>query len=282
MKRCGVAPGEPTVALARAVDASPHLRFSGLMAWEGHTVSMAEHEIRRDEIVKAIGRLTGAADAVRAAGLPVDIVSCGGSGTYLHAAPQPGITEVQAGGATMGDGFYRALESPVEPALTLLTTVTSRPAEDRIVIDAGRRAIDPSQKAADRPRRRGRAGDQVLGRARRHGTRRTERNGRASATASSWRSITPTRRCISTNRSSASVTASSPPSGRWPAGAGCSKTAAVIVCGGAGRWRCHQTFLGLGSSLPVEMLTCAQHRGCFGEELTYRSDNQGIGRNDVA
>jgi D-serine deaminase-like pyridoxal phosphate-dependent protein len=147
MKRCGVAPGEPTVALAKAVDASPHLRFSGLMAWEGHTVSMDEHEMRRDEIVKAIGRLTGAAEAVRAAGLPVDIVSCGGSGTYLHAAPQPGITEVQAGGATMGDGFYRALESPVEPALTLLTTVTSRPAEDRIVVDAGRRAIDPSQKA---------------------------------------------------------------------------------------------------------------------------------------
>jgi D-serine deaminase-like pyridoxal phosphate-dependent protein len=146
MQRCGVAPGEPTVELARIVDASPNLRFAGVMAWEGHTVSMADHETRREEIVKAIGKLTGAADAVRAAGLAVDIVSCGGSGTYLHTAPQPGVTEVQAGGATMGDGFYRALESPVEPALTLIATVTSRPAEDRIVIDAGRRAIDPSQK----------------------------------------------------------------------------------------------------------------------------------------
>lgn len=147
MKRCGVAPGEPTVELAKVVDTSPNLRFAGVMAWEGHTVSMADHGIRREEIVKAIGRLTGAADAVRAAGMPVEIVSCGGSGTYLHAAPQPGVTEVQAGGATMGDGFYRALESPVEPALTLVTTVTSRPTEDRIIIDAGRRAIDPSQKA---------------------------------------------------------------------------------------------------------------------------------------
>ncbi|MGH2618408.1 MAG: DSD1 family PLP-dependent enzyme [Thermomicrobiales bacterium] len=146
MKRCGVAPGEPTIALAQIVDASPHLRFAGLMAWEGHTVSMADHEFRRDEIKKAIGRLTGAAAAVRAAGLPVDIVSCGGSGTYLHAAPQPGITEVQAGGATMGDGFYRDLEARVEPALTLMTTVTSRPTEDRLILDAGRRAIDPSQK----------------------------------------------------------------------------------------------------------------------------------------
>ncbi len=147
MKRCGVAPGEATIGLATMVDASPNLRFAGLMAWEGHTVSMSDHQTRREEIVKAIGRLTGVADAVRGAGLPVDIVSCGGSGTYLHAALQPGITEVQAGGATMGDGFYRDLESPVEPALTLMTTVTSRPTEDRLILDAGRRAIDPSQKA---------------------------------------------------------------------------------------------------------------------------------------
>ena len=147
MKRCGVAPGEPTIALAKMVDASSNLRFAGLMAWEGHTASMKDHPTRREEIQKAIGRLTTAADAVRNAGLPVAIVSCGGSGTYLHAVPQPGITEVQAGGATMGDGFYRDLEAQVEPALTLLTTVTSRPTEDRLILDAGRRAIDPSQKA---------------------------------------------------------------------------------------------------------------------------------------
>jgi D-serine deaminase-like pyridoxal phosphate-dependent protein len=146
MQRCGVAPGEPTIALAKMVDASPHLRFAGLMAWEGHTVSMTDHPARREEIKKAVGRLTGAADAVRAAGLPVEIVSCGGGGTYVHAVNQPGITEIQAGGATMGDGFYRDLEAQVEPALTLLTTVTSRPTEDRLILDAGRRAIDPSQK----------------------------------------------------------------------------------------------------------------------------------------
>jgi D-serine deaminase-like pyridoxal phosphate-dependent protein len=147
MKRCGVAPGEATVTLAKTVAASPHLRFAGLMAWEGHTVSMTDHDQRRDEIAQAIARLTGAAEEVRAAGLPVEIVSCGGSGTYLHAAPQPGITEVQAGGATMGDGFYRDLGATIEPALTLLTTVTSRPTADRVIVDAGRRAIDPSQKA---------------------------------------------------------------------------------------------------------------------------------------
>lgn len=167
MKRGGVAPGEPTVELARIVAASPHLRFAGLMSWEGHTVSMSDHEPRRAEIAAAIGRLTASADACRVAGLPVEIVSCGGSGTYLHAAKQPGITEVQAGGATMGDGFYRALEARVEPALTLLTTVTSRPTADRVIVDAGRRAVDPSQFA---PTARGIDGVNAIRFSAEHGT----------------------------------------------------------------------------------------------------------------
>ena len=148
MKRCGVAPGEPTVALAKIVDTSPHLRFSGLMAWEGHATSIA------DTRNPTRGDHEGDRPADRGGGClsaPPDCPSI--SSPAAAAAPifiprrQPGITEVQAGGATMGDGYYRALESPVEPALTLLTTVTSRPAEDRIIVDAGRRAIDPSQKA---------------------------------------------------------------------------------------------------------------------------------------
>jgi D-serine deaminase-like pyridoxal phosphate-dependent protein len=147
MNRCGIAPGDPAVTLALAVAASPHLRFAGVMAWEGHAPAIADPDARREEIVRAIGELTDTARMCRDAGLPVEIVSCGGSGTYLHTARQPGITEVQAGGATMGDGYYRKLGSPVEPALTLMATVTSRPAEDRVVLDSGRRAVDPSQHA---------------------------------------------------------------------------------------------------------------------------------------
>ena len=158
MNRCGVAPGEPTVELARRVADARHLRFAGLMAWEGHAVSMADHEPRQREIAAAVGRLVETAKACRAVGLPVGIVSCGGSGTYLHAARQAGITEIQAGGATLGDFWYRELESPVEPALTLMAGVTSRPAADRIVVDIGRKSVDPSLRV---PRPRGIEG--VLG-----------------------------------------------------------------------------------------------------------------------
>ena len=54
------------------------------------------------------------------------------------------MTEVQAGGGIFGDPAYRAAGIPVEPALTLLSTVISRPTPTRIVLDFGRKQIDPS------------------------------------------------------------------------------------------------------------------------------------------
>src|SRR5258706_8947084 len=35
MRRCGIAPGEPALALAKAISASPNLRFAGLHAYHG-------------------------------------------------------------------------------------------------------------------------------------------------------------------------------------------------------------------------------------------------------
>ncbi len=147
MDRCGIAPGEAAVRLAEAVAAAPNLRFAGVMAWEGHAVAVFDHPARRDVIERAIASLVETAEACRAAGLPVEIVSCGGSGTYLYAASQPGITEIQAGGATLGDFFYRELESPAEPALSLMAQVTSRPTAERIILDFGRKTVDPSLRA---------------------------------------------------------------------------------------------------------------------------------------
>ncbi|CAA9539039.1 MAG: low-specificity D-threonine aldolase [uncultured Thermomicrobiales bacterium] len=167
MERCGVAPGAASLELARRIADTPNLRFAGLMAWEGHATSLAEHGPRRAEIAAAVGRLVETAEACRAAGLPVGIVSCGGSGTYLHAARQTGITEVQAGGATLGDFWYRELESPVEPALALMAGVTSRPTADRIVVDAGRKSVDPSLRV---PRPRGLDGVRAIAFSAEHGT----------------------------------------------------------------------------------------------------------------
>ncbi len=139
MNRAGVEPGEPVVALARRVAASPGLRFAGLMGWEGGGIAGLRDPVEKRRAVEAaVGRLTESADRCRAAGLPVAIVSCGGTGTYWIAAKLPGVTEVQAGGGVLGDAHYRTNYGvDLECALTILTTVVSRPTPTRVVCDAG-------------------------------------------------------------------------------------------------------------------------------------------------
>ncbi len=144
MGRAGVADADRAVALAREIVDLPNVRFAGMMAWEGHAVAIADDTEREREIRASVGRLLSAVEAVRNDGIPVEIVSCGGTGTFVTASGIPGITEVQAGGGIFGDAFYRKLGVPVQPALSLQVIVTSRPAPDRIVFDAGRKALDPT------------------------------------------------------------------------------------------------------------------------------------------
>jgi len=147
MNRAGVEPGAPTVELAQQIAGLEDVRFEGLMTWEGHTMAMPDRDQRIAEIRAAIGRFLDTAEQVRAAGVPVQILSCGGTGTFLTSSELAGITEGQAGGGIFGDLMYRALDIPVEGALSVLVTVTSRPAPDRFLIDAGRKTIDPSAQA---------------------------------------------------------------------------------------------------------------------------------------
>lgn len=137
MERAGVLPGAPTVELARLAHETPGLRLRGLMTWEGHTLASADPEEKRRGIHKSIGQLLETVEACRQAGLPVEIVSCGGSGTHLITTTIPGITEIQAGGGIFGDMAYQGWGAATEPALFVQSMVTSRPTPQRIIIDAG-------------------------------------------------------------------------------------------------------------------------------------------------
>lgn len=144
MNRCGADPGPAVLALAKAITAAEGLRFAGLMAWEGHVLSIKDGGERSSEIKKACNVLVGEANALRAAGYPVEIVSAGGTGTYLTSSGVEGITEIEAGGGIWGDAWYLELGANVKPALSLLTQVVSRPTPTRLIVDAGRKTIDPS------------------------------------------------------------------------------------------------------------------------------------------
>lgn len=150
MDRAGVLPGEPTLALARHIEATPGLRLRGLMAWEGHTLVHPDPEQKRRGVEESVGLLLETADRCRRAGLPIEIVSCGGSGTYQITAAIPGVSEIQAGGGIFGDVTYQGWGVPFEPALFVQSMVTSRPTPQRVILDAGFKTL-PRGFALPRP-----------------------------------------------------------------------------------------------------------------------------------
>jgi D-serine deaminase-like pyridoxal phosphate-dependent protein len=141
MARCGVAAGEPTLEFARKVSKTPGVKLAGLMGWEGHATAVTDVCAREETIRTAVGQLISTAELCREFGIPIDIVSAGGTATYMQSTTIAGVTEVQAGGGVYGDRTYVGRwGAPVEIALNLLVTVISRPTPTRIVTDAGRKA----------------------------------------------------------------------------------------------------------------------------------------------
>ncbi|HEY4310403.1 MAG TPA: DSD1 family PLP-dependent enzyme [Pirellulales bacterium] len=143
LARVGVLPGRAALTLAGQIVESPGLELAGIMGYEGHLLTVNDAHEKGSAIRAALRDLTESAESIRRAGMPCDIVSCGGTGSYLYAVEQPGITEIQAGGAIFMDAFYRnrCQISDLAYAMTVLTTIVSRPTPDRAIIDAGRKSL---------------------------------------------------------------------------------------------------------------------------------------------
>jgi D-serine deaminase-like pyridoxal phosphate-dependent protein len=142
MGRAGLQPGPAVLALAETIAQTDGVRLAGVEGWEAHTTQIVDQREKSDAIAKAVGVLSDTANTLRAAGFPIEIVSCGGTGTYQITVEQPGVTEVQAGGGILGDVRYRTKYHVDHPySLTVMSTVISRPSARRIVCDAGKKAM---------------------------------------------------------------------------------------------------------------------------------------------
>ena len=137
MGRAGVRSAGAAVALAEAI-VEAGAEFAGVMGYEGHILTVWPEEEKVDTIRAAIGGLVAAAEAIRAASIPVGIVSCGGSGSYEISSEIEGVTEIQAGGGCLMDQFYRDMcHIDLRNALFLVAAVNSRPTPDRAILDVG-------------------------------------------------------------------------------------------------------------------------------------------------
>jgi D-serine deaminase-like pyridoxal phosphate-dependent protein len=137
MQRCGVAPDEPALALAQRVASLPGLYLAGIMGYEGHAVMIMDPAERARVAQEAMALLVATRDQLVDAGLPVEIVSAAGTGTFDITGNVAGITELQAGSYATMDTRYREVGAPFENALTILSRVLSATESDIAVTDAG-------------------------------------------------------------------------------------------------------------------------------------------------
>lgn len=141
MNRCG-ASVPVAVELAERIHASPHLDLRGVGAYEGH---LGAHEPGTEKtalVTRDLHPLAQVVDQVRSLGIPVPLVTAGGSGTYRETAGQGWITEVQPGTYAVGDLLYNKGGCGSEYAMTVLATVMSR-SQGRVITDAGMKALHP-------------------------------------------------------------------------------------------------------------------------------------------
>lgn len=152
LNRAGVEPGEPVLRLAREVVQMPGLRLRGLMTHEGH-VGRARDVEELAEIARRAGQdMVDSAELLRREGIPVEVVSVGSTPAAFHTTTVPGITEMRPGTYVFYDNasFRFGRIGPDRCALRILTTVISRPAADRAVIDAGSKTLTMDPPPPDR------------------------------------------------------------------------------------------------------------------------------------
>jgi D-serine deaminase-like pyridoxal phosphate-dependent protein len=140
LHRCGVPPGDPAVRLARAV-VEKGLRFRGLMGYEGHVSRKLPGPEKEEAVAAALRPLMETKACLEREGVPVEIVSAGGTGTYSLSGCYPGVTEIQAGSYLLMDTDYRKCCTDFDLSLTMLATVLSKAGKERIIVDAGLKAL---------------------------------------------------------------------------------------------------------------------------------------------
>jgi len=116
------------------------LRLRGLMGYEGHVQSRLGTE--KDQVVRtALQSLVNCRKELESSGIAVEIVSCGGTSDYEIAGRFPGVTENQAGSYLLMDTWFKPDAPDFNLSLSVLVTVISKTPGERIIVNAGRKAI---------------------------------------------------------------------------------------------------------------------------------------------
>lgn len=153
LHRTGIAPGDNALALGRQLHEAPSLKLRGIQCYAGQVQHIEVFEARREASLKAMATLGETRDAFAAAGLPVDIITGGGTGSFNIDPDARVLTELQGGSYIFMDKQYNdvklgnAADFPFETSLFVQMTVISSNTPGLATTDAGFKAFSTDAEA---------------------------------------------------------------------------------------------------------------------------------------
>ncbi len=138
--RSGVVSADAALELADLIRDTDGVRLVGLHGYAGHAQVRPEDE-RSELNPLAMEVLNEAIELLEEHNHELTYVSGGGTGSVALDVDAGVLNEVQAGSFLLMDTAYRDAGVPFENALSCLTTIISRPNEERAVCDAGQKTM---------------------------------------------------------------------------------------------------------------------------------------------
>lgn len=144
--RCGISPDPVTaVPFLRAVAALPGLRLRGILSHAGHAYHAHSDDELRQMAKAEAATMAALAHEARTAGLTIDEVSAGATPPARHSIPAGAdtFTEFRPGNYVYFDRTMVGLGAATRDdcALSVLATVVSTPAADRVILDCGSKTL---------------------------------------------------------------------------------------------------------------------------------------------
>jgi D-serine deaminase-like pyridoxal phosphate-dependent protein len=149
MNRQGIEGGQPAVDLAKKVCSNKRMKLEGFMAYSGGAAHTKGFEARQKKSAEVLAGVRESKELALKAGLPVNIVSGGSTGTY-NIDHETGLTELESGTYVFMDTEYFIVGgkdgdmkryNDWQPALTILTTVDSQHHPNIITTDYGNKVL---------------------------------------------------------------------------------------------------------------------------------------------
>lgn len=142
-ERSGIIEEADFIALVNYIKGCRNVHLKGIFSHDGHSYTAENLEDCRKRYIESQKRTLRFAELAEELGCPLETVSIGSTPSLMHDfGVMPGVTELRPGTYILMDASQgNAIGTYDRCAATVLTTVISRPTEERVITDVGAKGI---------------------------------------------------------------------------------------------------------------------------------------------